>query len=243
MKDVLFSAVAIVGLSSFVGCGVQQAREAEVAALNEAKRQEGIAQKQAGIANVVANEAKRQAEIAKESTQRAVKAEKEAATLRKQLQEVRKQLEEAGKTSGGSAEDRAASDSIVDVEFDDLAVKFDSKTGGFRLEDVPKKIRKLRSRRVRLHGYMPTPFYITGLKSFMLLDRPLKYPYSAKRLLVAVILRKGTSTSHIREPVVVEGRFSIKSIMDGDKFNSYYVIDDAVVGKANCRRGTVKPAG
>jgi predicted small lipoprotein YifL len=82
MKDVLCSVVAIIGLSSLVGCGVQQAREAEGAAK--------MAQAEAERTVREANRSLEQDGIAKESTQRAVKAEKEAATLRKQLQEVRK---------------------------------------------------------------------------------------------------------------------------------------------------------
>ena len=39
MKDILLSAVAVVGLCSLVGCGVQQAREAEAMARDQAIKQ------------------------------------------------------------------------------------------------------------------------------------------------------------------------------------------------------------
>ena len=93
MKDVLFSAVAIVGLCSLVGCGVQQAREAEAKARVEAIKQKGFA-------DALANQAKRLTGIAEEQTKKAIEAKKEADSLRKELQEVRQQLEEAKTKSG-----------------------------------------------------------------------------------------------------------------------------------------------
>ena len=65
------------------------------------------------------------------------------------------------------AEDKDKTDSVINVELDDLELKIDRKST-FTLKDAPTQIRKLHGRRVRLHGYMYPTFKAVGLTEFLL---------------------------------------------------------------------------
>lgn len=140
--------------------------------------------------------------------------------------------------------DKKKTDSVINVELDDLELKIDRKST-FALKDVPTEIRRLHGRRVRLHGYMYPSFKEFGLtkflfnsetrkKSFLLTTELERVPV---HFLIPVSLRAGTTTDYSQKPIAVEGRFVIRAEMSEGTLIFVYRIDDATVVGTKPRPG------
>ena len=99
------------------------------------------------------------------------------------------------------------------------------------LEKLPKWLKALDGKRIRVRGFMYPPFQDTGIRGFVLARdnqiccfgrNPKEYD------LVETFLRKGVTTNYIQNrPFDVVGVFHIKSEIE--KFTAMYELEDAIV--------------
>jgi len=99
------------------------------------------------------------------------------------------------------------------------------------LEKLPKWLKALDGKRIRVRGFMYPPFQDTGIRGFVLArdNQICCFGRTPKEYdLVDTFLRKGVTTSYIQNrPFDVVGIFRIKSEIE--KFTAMYELEDAIV--------------
>ncbi len=99
------------------------------------------------------------------------------------------------------------------------------------VEKLPKWLKALDGKRVRVRGFMYPPFQDTGIRGFVLArdNQICCFGRTPKEYdLVDTFLRKGVTTSYIQNrPFDVVGIFRIKSEIE--KFTAMYELEDAIV--------------
>ena len=98
-------------------------------------------------------------------------------------------------------------------------------------EKLPKWLKALDGKRIRVRGFMYPPFQDTGIRGFVLArdNQICCFGRTPKEYdLVDTFLRKGVTTDYIQgRPFDVVGTFRIKSEIE--KFTAMYELEDAVV--------------
>lgn len=144
-------------------------------------------------------------------------------------------------TAAAPAKDRSFAiegpDGALRVGFDDLdllkVIRMDPVTPNC-IEKMPRWLRKLDGKTVRIRGFMRPGFVLTNISRFTFVrDTSLCCFGSNPKIydMIAVTLKPGTTTDHIElRPFDVVGKFRIEleQIDDGTIFQ-LYLIDDAVI--------------
>lgn len=125
-------------------------------------------------------------------------------------------------------------ESAIRISFDDfdlLKVMNLDPVPADAVEKLPKWLKALDGKRIRVRGFMYPPFQDTGIRGFVLArdNQICCFGRTPKEYdLVDTFLRKGVTTNYIQNrPFDVVGIFRIKSEIE--KFTAMYELEDAVV--------------
>lgn len=125
----------------------------------------------------------------------------------------------------------------VEISFARLALPGNAKLKPVtlkHLKNLPRAIRVLHRRRVRIRGYMSPTFKRTGITAFMLTSSAKAMAFPGRQVVTEIFpvhLRKGVTTRYVQNTrmITIEGKFVVDPWIEDGEVLRVYRIKNAIV--------------